>query len=186
MHPFAVDALTSKDVLRALCGIGTNCIWSPHRLIAVPNTAWLAGWESDLLLLHRSGWAWEIEIKVSVADFRREFKTKAAKHKTLRTGSYSQYAKGIRIQKYFFAMPKSVYDKLDPSEFPDYAGIVVLDPANTDQWKRLIPSIVRRPKNLPGAEKATDAQRIRLLELAHSRLWAYAYKDDSLLELEVA
>lgn len=183
--------LTAKDVLASICGLGSNCLWTPYRLIAVPNTTAIVGWEADLLLLHPSGWVWEVEIKVSVADFRREFRTKAAKHHILREGSltntasyggYIRTRKNKHVQKYFFAVPKDVFDKLNEEDFPDYAGIIVVDPERFDSWKRPVPYIHRRAKNLPGVEKADSAFRIRLLELAHARFWAFAFRDDSLLD----
>ena len=183
--------MTCKEVLATLCGLGTNCLWSPIRLVAVPNTTSLAGWEADLLLLQPSGWAWEIEIKVSVNDFRREFKTKETKHRILREGfviergiwSGTDYTrKNKHVQKFFFAVPKDVFDKLKLEEFPDYAGIIVIDPDRLDWAKRIVPEVVRKAKNLPGVEKAPDSFRIELLRLAHNRLWGYAYKNSDILE----
>lgn len=182
--------MTAQEVLGSLCGLGSNCLWSPNRVVAVPNTTTIVGWEADLLLLHPSGWVWEVEIKVSVADFRREFQTKAHKHQVLRMGSrpfvpgdkWSSVPNANKhVQKFFFAVSKDVFDKLKEEEVPAYAGIIIVDPERLDSWKRPVPYIHRRAKNLPGAEKAGSAFRIRLLELAHARLWSFAYRDDSLL-----
>lgn len=185
--------MTAKEVLGSLCGIGSNCLWSPNRLVAVPNTTTIVGWEADLLLLHPSGWVWEVEIKVSVADFRREFRTKATKHEVLRAGQKTFESKGYysrphtiknkHVQKFFFAVPKDVFDKLRPEDVPEYAGVIVIDPDRVDSWKRPVPYIERRAKNLPGVEKVGAQFRIRLLELAHARLWSFAYLNDSLLEI---
>lgn len=185
--------MTAKEVLGSLCGFGSNCLWSPNRLVAVPNTTTIVGWEADLLLLHPSGWVWEVEIKVSVADFRREFRTKASKHRTLSGGKWQKNIGTGRpylvtrsnkhVQKFFFAVPKDVFDKLKEEDFPDYAGIIVVDPERLDTWKRPVPYIHRRAKNLPGAEKTDDAFRIELLRLAHARLWSAAYKNHDLLDL---
>lgn len=186
--------MTAKEVLGSLCGLGSNCLWSPNRLVAVPNTTTIVGWEADLLLLHPSGWVWEVEIKVSTSDFRREFRTKAHKHRVLREGSvtetgsygYSWKNKNKHVQKFFFAVPKDVFDKLSEEDFPDYAGVIVVDPDRVDSWKRPVPYVHRRAKNLPGVEKAGSTFRIRLLELAHVRLWSFAYRDDSLFDIREA
>lgn len=181
--------MTAKEVLGSLCGIGSNCLWSPFRLVAVPNTVSVAGWEADLLLLQPSGWLWEIEIKVSVSDFRREFRTKKQKHEVLRTGKrppgpWSSVATTNKhVQKFFFALPKEVFEKLGEDEIPEYAGVIVVDPERVDLYGRVVPYVVRRAKNLPGAVKANYGVRIRLLDLAHARFWAAAYKDRSLLEV---
>lgn len=183
--------MTAKEVLGALCGIGSNCLWNPARLVAVPNTTAMVGWEADLLLLFPSGWVWEVEIKVSVADFRREFRTKAAKHKSLELGTWEQdigrnrpylvKRRNKHVQRFYFAMPKAVYDKVE-AEIPAYAGVIVVDPAFVDAWGRLRGKMVRKGKALPGAEKTGDAFRIELLRLAHARLWSFAYRDASVLE----
>ncbi|MEQ1761599.1 MAG: MmcB family DNA repair protein [Pyrinomonadaceae bacterium] len=173
--------MNSKEVLGSLCGLTSNCLWSPLRLVAVPNTTTIAGWEADLLLLHPSGWVWEVEIKVSVSDFRREFRTKSHKHKALENGSivlfrgprsYPLTIKNRYVQKFFFAVPYDVYEKLKPEDFPDYAGIIVINSEKVGTYERPIATVVRRAKNLPGVEKTGSTFRIRLLELAHGRLWS--------------
>ena len=166
--------MTSKEVLRSLVGLGTNCLWSPTRLLALPNAMDLAGWEGDLLLLHPSGWLWEVEIKVSVGDFRREFKTKAKKHKALEFGS-SGYCVNRHVLKYFFAMPKEVFERLRPEEIPAYAGVIVLDPEVVDSWGRMVPKIVRRAPQLPGVSKTGPQFRAKFLELCHVRFWTLTH-----------
>jgi len=179
--------MTAREVLLALCGHGSNCLWNPTRLVAVPNTTQLVGWEADLLLLFPSGWVWEVEIKVSVSDFRREFRTKESKHLTLEAGvRMIDLGRGGRphlvrhankhVGRYYFAMPKAVYDKVE-AEIPAYAGVIVLDPDNLDGWKRLRPRIVRKAKLLPGTDKTGDKFRIELLRLAHARFWTYLSTD---------
>lgn len=44
------------------------------------------GWEADLIVVRPSGWAMEVEVKISVSDFRAEFKNKAKKHRVLAEG----------------------------------------------------------------------------------------------------
>lgn len=181
--------VTARDVVAALCGLGSNCLWDPRRVVAVPNTTAAVGWEADLLILHPSGWVWEIEVKVSAGDFRREFKTKADKHETLKTGTtryrggYGYYErKNEKVQKFFFAMPLSVYERVK-DEVPDYAGVILLDEAWRDGWNRLRPRTEKKAPNLPGAKKTDDAFRIELLRLAHARLWSAVYKNHGLLDL---
>lgn len=181
--------MTAKEVCRVLVGLGYNCLWDPRRIRAIPNST-IVGWEADLLVLQPSGWLWEIEIKVSVADFRREFKTKGLKHRVYFDGPqtekygayYSHTYQNKHVQKFFFALLKAVYDRLRPEEFPEKAGIIVIDPAKTDHYGRPRATIVRKAKNLPGAAKVDDAFRLRFYELVYHRFWAFASRDEKLLD----
>lgn len=73
--------MTSADVTRSLVRM-----FSPHKNLVVPNCCTKLAWEADLLVVRPSGWAEEFEIKVSIADFRREFVTKEDKHRALPIG----------------------------------------------------------------------------------------------------
>lgn len=45
------------------------------------------GWESDFLLCTKSGYWYEVEIKISLADFKNDFKHKKDKYEVLQTGA---------------------------------------------------------------------------------------------------
>lgn len=74
--------LTAVDVSYAVA----RRHFTPVRDIIIPNCVGMTGFESDLLVCRRSGWLTEVEIKVSKADFRREFAEKGHKHKMLELG----------------------------------------------------------------------------------------------------
>ncbi|MCC7229274.1 MAG: hypothetical protein IT203_02705 [Fimbriimonadaceae bacterium] len=73
-----------------------------NRNIVLPNYAnGLVGWEADLVVVRDSGWAEEIEVKISLADFRAEFKNKGLKHKILQTGKPKTLYRPIGSRAYF-------------------------------------------------------------------------------------
>lgn len=58
-----------------------------RRDIIVPNcTGMTTLGEADLLICRKSGWLTEVEIKISRADFKRDFSSKPFKHKCLELG----------------------------------------------------------------------------------------------------
>jgi len=64
--------------------------------------------ECDLLIIKRSGYAEEVEIKMNKADFKADFKKKH--------GHIDE-----RLKYLYYAMPKSVYDECEDL-IPDIAG----------------------------------------------------------------
>lgn len=80
--------------------------------------------EQDWISFLKSGYCWEIEVKVSKSDFKRDFKKK--KH-TVMKAVYGRKRKSDLDKKvpnrFYFFCPEGVVSK---SEIPDYAGLLVL------------------------------------------------------------
>lgn len=68
-------------------GVMLRCLhhWNLMKSQVIPRCC-LTGWEADLLVIRPSGWAEEVEIKISKSDFRAEWTKKAEKHEDLRLG----------------------------------------------------------------------------------------------------
>lgn len=152
-----------------------------RRNLIVPNVWW--GWglhhEADLIVLHPSGWADEVEIKVTRADvIRDQFKTKYRFNPSPCSGHWED-----RIKRVWFALPEALAQ--EPS-IPKEAGILAI----TEKWycdnhgrtcecdpkaygarrdRRLI--TVRGAKTNPCARLITDSERTKLAELAAMRIW---------------
>ena len=99
-------------------------------------------WESDFLLKTKSGYWYEAEIKISLSDFKADFKKKE-KHQILENGfkiwkswKYNpltkekiEYNKKVKTKKpnYFtYAVPWYLEEQVKPL-LPKYAGLLVLD-----------------------------------------------------------
>lgn len=131
-----------------------------RRNLIVPNVHWgLNMHECDLLLLTQSGYATEIEIKISMADLRRD-KHKAHGHRS-----------GGRIKKLYFALPAKLKEKhLEEIEalVPERAGIYFV----YDDDERWCPVRVHREAVVNNnARKFTDDERYRMARLGALRIW---------------
>lgn len=178
----------------------------------------LPGWEADLLVIKPSGWMEEVEIKISAADFRREWSEKVEKHRALAEGRrelvgwmnlegermlYAQHREALRpddprieveerpclsflhlpgqphlIRRFWFAMPRSLAEKLLP-EVPAAYGVLAVGGYN---------QVLREPTNLGLARKVTDAERIKALHSTYYRFWQLFLRerDETLKELCLA
>ena len=96
--------------------------FDPRRNIVVPNVSWgLLNHEADVLVCTKQGYVTEIEIKVSKADFLKDFEKPH--------GHYDQ-----RITRYYFAVPEILEDYVK-EKLPDQWGLLVLRHSKTVNWK---------------------------------------------------
>ena len=99
-------------------------------------------WESDFLLKTKSGYWYEAEIKISLSDFKADFKKKE-KHQILENGfkiwkswkynpltkekiEYNKEVKTKRPNYFTYAVPWYLEEQVKPL-LPKYAGLLVLD-----------------------------------------------------------
>ena len=128
--------------------------------IIVPNVSWgLLNHEADLLVLRPSGWAEEVELKVSRSDLKRD--------------SLKHHGRGHRasdkVHKLWFAVPQALAD--DPS-IPAHAGI--LSARYTPQgW---VIETVRAPTCNRHAHKLTATEIHQLMRLGMFRIWTLKQK----------
>jgi len=89
---------------------------------AITNYYLRSNWECDVLVLSKNNFLTEYEIKISVADFKKDFQKK------YRWGNgetkHDKIARGHRTNKFFFVTPKNL---VDVSTIPEYAGLVEVD-----------------------------------------------------------
>lgn len=94
--------------------------WKSNPKYIVENL-YVFGWESDMLIKTRSGYWYEVECKISFADFKNDFKHKRQKHELLKTGG----DKHRRPNYFYYCVPWYLSAKVLPL-LPDYAGLIVL------------------------------------------------------------
>lgn len=95
-------------------------VWKSNPTYIVENL-YVFGWESDMLIKTRSGYWYEVECKISFADFKNDFKHKRQKHELLKTGD----EKHRRPNYFYYCVPWYLSEKVLPL-LPDYAGLIVL------------------------------------------------------------
>lgn len=130
-------------------------------IIAAPNL-FLYPWESDLIIVNKSGYISEYEVKLSVSDFRNDFKKQG--HIKSHTNFYGEYlngntkheslVKGFGPNRFFYCFPA---DMIPHSEVPEWAGIIHIRSFNHNNIHFLTTSIIRNPKRLH-SNKATKDQ----------------------------
>ena len=126
-----------------------------------------------MLVLSKAGYMSEIEIKISVSDFKADFTGKPDKHEMLIKGKAPMKIEGrewVRnwelvkphcIKHFYFAVPVDLHAKIDPL-LPDYAGLIVVD-----RWAK----VVKKAPVLTMSRKATDKERCCLLRAMYHRGW---------------
>lgn len=94
--------------------------WKSNPKYIVENL-YVFGWESDMLIKTRSGYWYEVECKISLADFKNDFTHKRQKHELLKMGD----EKHGRPNYFYYCVPWYLSEKVLPL-LPDYAGLIVL------------------------------------------------------------
>ena len=132
-----------------------------HNLV-VPNVSWglfRDGHEADLVVLHDSGYADEVEIKVSSADIKKDLTKRHHAHKE----------RGCRhIRRLFFAVPAWLAD--DPN-IPVNAGILTVTPGS----RRVV--TVRAAAINRNAVRFDDDMRYTLARLGCLRIWTFKQRE---------
>lgn len=94
--------------------------WKSNHKFIVENL-YVFDWESDMLIKTRSGYWYEVECKISLADFKNDFTHKRQKHELLKNGD----EKRRRPNFFYYCVPWYLSGKVLPL-LPDYAGLLVL------------------------------------------------------------
>lgn len=140
------------------CQVATFFNWRVN--LVVPNVSWGMGLhECDLLVCTKAGYLWEVEIKVSKSDLKKDAEK--------RHGHYNP-----NIKHLYFAIPNYLEDCIE--HIPERAGIVTVAPKDERQWWRV--KKIREPQTNPGAKPLTPEQRYTLARLGSMRIWGLKNK----------
>lgn len=179
--PEKEPALTSRQITDILC----RCHWRPRQHVLVPNVSWgLLAWEADLVVMFKSGWMEEVEIKISRGDFKREFEKKPEKHERLVRGlpkmqwlghsvepNWSN-PKPHQIRRYWMAMPHDLAESV-LADVPSYAGVIAVRARKVSLPESGFGDcrVLRKAPILPNARKLEPDEQRQLLRLGHLRYW---------------
>ena len=122
-----------------------------NKYVIVPNVGWgmFSDRELDLMLLNRSGYAYEVEIKVSHSDL--------IKDKDKRHSHFSP-----RLKRLYFAIPEKIRKNIN--EIPENAGILVVNRFG-------IVNLIKQPKENRSARKLSLYEQYKLARLGAMRIW---------------
>ena len=112
-------------------------------------------WESDIVVVSKSDLIAEYEIKVSISDYKRDFKKR--KHQFLK---YNSVHSGP--SRFIYALPGSLAEKASKIEIPDHAGLYLVH--------RYQIQVIKKPPLLH-KQKITDHQVKKLFRSLHYKAW---------------
>lgn len=158
------DPCSASKLARLLV---TNGPFPASRFIAVENVSFgLVCWEADLLVCSGSGYLYEIEIKISISDLKRDKQKRRWRYGQVNEeGNYYPKRKGM-----WFAMPPDVWKHpAAAAAVPDQCGVIVVGRYGASGRHRCV---VVRPCVNQRVPKMTDAQRLKLAMLGTMRYWS--------------
>ncbi len=149
--------MTSEEIMLAL----TRSKFPIIQNIVVPNLWWgfNLNHECDLLVVSKSGYATEIEIKVSVSDVKKDL-NKIHNHKD------------VKIKYLWFAIPEKIYEK-SVQYIPERAGILCVYRMD-DEFIGVKEK--REPEKSKNFRKITEAEIKNLQRLMAMRYWSLLKK----------
>jgi len=135
--------------------------------IIVPNVSWglfISHMEADMIIVRPSGWAIEIEIKISKGDIKRDQK------KWHRLRSNIDGIRNEMIRQTYFAIP----DGLKIEDIPEWSGILKVKKVEDKYHKtpRWVVSCERSAKIYKLARKLKTEEINKLLHLGCMRIWS--------------
>lgn len=140
----AEEKITTADIE---CGLANY--FRPRVNMLIPNVSWGFGiHECDVLVITKSGYLYEVEIKISASDLKRDA-DKPHKHESK------------KIKNLYFAIPYYLLSLID--YIPARAGVLSFS-------KRPMPLLIREPISQP-VHKITDKELLTLYRLAALRVW---------------
>lgn len=124
------------------------------------DNLYVFGWESDCLLLTRSGYWYEFEVKISKADFNNDFKNKKEKHSILPSDKESK-----KPNFFYYVVPE---DLIALDDIPEYAGLIYIKRGRGLRTIKKAP-ILHKVKNDPKDLNLTDKFYYNMVSAIYER-----------------
>lgn len=144
-----------------------------HRSDIAAHNINLFDFESDVLVLKPSGYLIEYEIKLSVSDFRADFRKKRKVHRHQRNSpTYTRHEfilSGKGANRFYYALPDDIYKKVK-DEIPPWAGILTFHPREVDGKKYVIIGHQRNAKLLHKKTFGNEAKS-KILTAMYWKAW---------------
>lgn len=151
--------------------------FSPSSIHYVMENLSVYKWESDSLLVTKSGYAYEFEIKISVSDFKNDFKHKKTKHlflegKGMKDALGTEYDDRWRPNYFYYAVPEGL---ISPDEVPDYAGLVYIH--HLDSWPHFRVDVIKVAPKLHKEKFDTKLLNLTDKFYYNYRKWKETYEE---------
>ena len=128
--------------------------------------------ESDVLALKPSGNLIEYEIKISVSDFRADFKKRKKPRRYINEKGFTRHEflqSGKGANKFYYVMPSEIYEKVS-GEVPDWAGVITAGTGVDLHGEYLGLTIKRMPKNLHSRKFYSDTKE-KIMKAMYWKAW---------------
>lgn len=147
----------------------------------VPNTQLLFSGEQDWVEITRANYAWEYEIKLTRADFKKDFDktsllrvedgryTSVKKHDVL--SGRIKILRGVIPRRFYFVAPRGI---IDVDKVPDYAGLIVAQPCSGEGYRTCRLQTIKEAPTLQHGTKLDDKHfqsLLRTFSFRFFRLW---------------
>ena len=141
------------DVMKLLTGRQCSPFAARRNYLAIPNVSWgFLSYEADLLVISKSKYATEVEVKISMSDWKADFL------------KYKHRRPDPRIKYQYYAAPMELAERYVELELPEGWGVVGVEDSGPTQI--LKPAIAR-----PNPKKITDKELLILARLCCFRVW---------------
>jgi hypothetical protein len=129
--------------------------------LIVPNVSWGLGFqhELDLLVVRKSGYAIEIEIKVSLSDLKAERNKKKHQHCSK------------KIKALYYAVPQRLLNRA-LELIPTHAGLIIVRENPKTKYEEIKRVYIAKQAKYNNNRKLNDKELDKLRELAAMRLWS--------------
>lgn len=148
--------MTSFQLMKLLVGRLNTKFSQRRNYLTIPNVSWgFLFYEADLLIISKARYATEIEVKISMQDWKRDFEKR--KHRPgLRDG---------RIKYQYYACPLKLAERYQELELPQGWGVIAVD--DSEGIKILKEAETRN------AKKISDKELLILARLVCFRIWRF-------------
>ena len=132
------------------------------------SNVFIYAWESDFFCVSTSGYAIEVEVKISKSDFKADFK-KVDKHRYLNEieNNHDIFITGFRPNRFYYACPE---DMITVDEVPEYAGLLYFrskPPACEDKIKEVKTSKFIHKEKHDLSKRLLDKYYYKSIDQAH-------------------
>lgn len=161
--------MTERKLIKALA-LGRDSLFHVKKVgLIVPNVSYgFLEWEADALIMSKTGFLTEVEVKVSLGDMSMD----GMKSKWTNKRAVKQL--NDMIKYFYYAVPKDMADEaLKIIETSDVeaikkAGLITLELTPNSRW---IIRVVQSPTANTKAKKLTLEQQYKLARLGTMRVW---------------
>lgn len=150
--------MKAKEVAWHLATRGSSPFRARTQVAVVPNVSWaLLPYEADLLVVSKAGYLTEVEIKVTMADWRQDF----LKHKWDAFG----FPKPEQIKRHYYACPEALAKRYPEIEamMPFGSGVISVGEKRVE--------ILKEAKTKPNHRRLKDSEIQILLRLGMLKAW---------------